>query len=80
MYQSSMSVIKNHPSYAALIRMGDSTLNRILRRMNDGTVYIHWFPVLKALAGEDPVLPQARGKIAEMAQSWLDWGRANGRI
>jgi hypothetical protein len=30
--------------------------------------------------GEDPVPEESKGKVAEMAQAWLAWGRKAGQI
>ena len=38
----------------------------------------HWFWALKAVTGEDPVLPEQRGRIKEMTKAWLQWGHRQG--
>jgi hypothetical protein len=35
----------------------------------------HWFWALKSITGEDPVSPEQRGRINEMTEAWLSWGR-----
>lgn len=37
-----------------------------------------WFWALQAITEEDPVPPQARGKVREMARAWIDWGPVRG--
>jgi len=38
----------------------------------------HWFWALRAITGADPVPVESRGKLKEMAQAWLAWGRTYG--
>jgi hypothetical protein len=33
---------------------------------------------LEAITGANPVLPEQRGRLDEMAAAWLAWGRENG--
>ena len=40
----------------------------------------HWFWALKSITGEDPVLPEHRGRIKQMAEAWLWWGKKQGYI
>jgi hypothetical protein len=34
----------------------------------------HWFWALEAITGQDPVQPEARGKVRLMAEAWILWG------
>lgn len=38
----------------------------------------HWFWALKAITGADPVPEACRGKVRDMARSWVEWGRRQG--
>lgn len=38
----------------------------------------HWFVALSAITGVNPVKPEQRGRLQEMAQAWIIWGQANG--
>ncbi len=77
---SSLSKITSHPHFSEIVAMGEIALKLILLRMKAGEVHIHWFPVLKDIAGIDPVPSDQRGRTAEMARSWVAWGEASGKI
>ena len=34
-----------------------------------------WFWALEAITEENPVPPEAAGKVRLMAQAWIDWGK-----
>jgi hypothetical protein len=76
-WYSSLSSITRHPGFAAIVSMGPPVLRFVLDRMSRGEVRVHWFPVLKDVAKEDPVRPDHRGRLTEMASDWITWGRAN---
>ncbi|HWY86669.1 MAG TPA: hypothetical protein VNX28_08090 [Gemmataceae bacterium] len=75
-YTSSTTEMVMHPAYQQIIGMGREALPLLftaLRQKPD-----HWFWALKAITGEDPVVPADRGKIRRMAQAWLDWAERRG--
>ena len=37
-----------------------------------------WFWALEAITGEDPVPPEAKGKVTLMAEAWEEWGKQHG--
>jgi hypothetical protein len=74
---SSVSAITRHPLYEEIVVLSRPAVRRILARMQQGDIHVHWFPVLRDITGSDPVPPHKRGRIREMAAEWLDWGRAN---
>jgi len=41
---------------------------------------VHWFEVLQAITGEDPVAREQWGNIPAMAAAWLAWGRQHGLV
>lgn len=53
--------------------MGHTAIRLILLEMKKRPG--HWFWALKSITGEDPVLPEQRGRMKEMTQAWLRWGR-----
>lgn len=73
---STIREIVTHPAYLQIIGMGPVALPLLLRELEEGTG--HWFPALRAIAQEDPVLPRHRGILEEMSRDWLDWGRRKG--
>jgi hypothetical protein len=73
---SSTTTIAMHPAYQQIIGMGKSALPLILRELEKELD--HWFWALRAIAGEDPVPEEHRGKMKQMATDWLQWGREQG--
>ena len=64
-----------HPAYQQVIGMGWDVVPCILSELE--TAPDHWFWALTAITGQDPVLPDHRGKLRLMAQDWVRWGTAN---
>jgi hypothetical protein len=64
------------PSYQRIIGLGPAAVPLLLRELERAPD--HWFWALKAITGADPVPPASRGKVREMAQCWLAWGREQG--
>ncbi len=75
-FLSSVTEMAIHPAYQQIIGMGKDAIPLILKELEKNPN--HWFWALKAIAGEDPVNPEDRGKIAKMAEAWLKWGKENG--
>ena len=75
-FSSSATEIAMHPAYQRIIGMGTAAIPLILAELEREPG--HWFWALKAISGDDPVPEDARGKLPEMAQLWLDWGRRHG--
>ena len=75
---SLVSAMAVHPAYQAIIGLGPRALPLILAELERETD--HWFWALKAISREDPVLPESRGKIREMKDAWLRWGREKGYV
>jgi hypothetical protein len=65
-------------AYLRIIGLGPRVLPLILRELE--RELDHWFLALKSVSGEDPVPPQSRGKMQEMANAWLRWGREKGHV
>jgi hypothetical protein len=75
---SSITEIAMHPAYQQIIGMGPIAIPLILSEMKKQPS--HWFWALKSITGEDPVLQEHRGKIFQMAEAWLRWGREQGYL
>ena len=65
-----------HPAYQGIIAIGEPAVPWLLQRLSEKPN--HWFVALNAITGARPVPPESRGRIKEMAQAWLDWGRQQG--
>jgi hypothetical protein len=75
---SSVTEISMNPAYQQIIGMGPVAISLILEDMRSKPG--HWFWALKAITGEDPILPEQRGRIKQMTEAWLQWGRKHGYI
>ena len=75
---SSLTEISMHPSYQQIIGMGQLAVPMILFEL--GQKPDHWFWALKSITGEDPVSPEQRGRMKQMANAWLSWGKEKGYI
>jgi hypothetical protein len=67
---SSPVEIANHPAYHEIIAMGEPAIWLILAELE--TRPDDWFGALRALAGEDPVPPEAEGDLGAMTAAWLE--------
>lgn len=77
-FMSSVSQMAMLPSYQQIIGMGPAVLPLIfqeLQRQAD-----HWFWALASITGDDPDLPEHRGKISLMRDDWLAWARTKGYL
>lgn len=75
---SSVTESAKHPAYQQIIGMGPVAIPLILEEMRRKAG--HWFWALKAITGEDPILPEQRGRIKQMTEAWLQWGKKHGYI
>jgi hypothetical protein len=63
-------------SYQSIIGMGTEALPLILDELRRAPA--QWFWALEAITGENPVPPQAKDNLPEMARAWLEWGQKRG--
>jgi len=75
---SSITRLAMHPAYQQIIGMGEDALPLILQELREKPD--HWFWALAAISGEDPVPAASKGKLQEMADAWLQWGRSRGYL
>ena len=66
------------PPYQRIIGMGWDAVPFILAELQREPD--QWFWALEAITEEDPVPPEAAGKVRLMAQAWVDWGRHRGLV
>ncbi|QHD65753.1 hypothetical protein GS397_00820 [Sphingobium yanoikuyae] len=72
-WASSVSAIKRHPAFTALVAMGKPAAVKIIERLRAGDIRVQWFPILKAITHADPVPADKRGNLPEMAHAWVLW-------
>ena len=75
---SSVEQIAAHPSYQRIISIGTPVIPFILRDLQREPD--HWFVALSEITKEDPIPSSARGRIADMAKAWIEWGKVNNHI
>lgn len=76
-FLSSSSARHGHAAYQEIIGLGKEAVPFLiadLRRTRDG----HLSKALTAITGAHPVPPEARGRIALVAEAWLRWAGENG--
>jgi hypothetical protein len=75
---SSISQMAMHPAYQQIIGMGLDVVPIVLGELS--RELDHWFWALKAITGVDPVPPARQGRMRDMAEAWLHWGRQQGYL
>jgi hypothetical protein len=73
---SSLREMVLHPAYQEIIGMGREALPFLLRELERKPD--HWDWALRAITGENPVPPEHRGRLADIARDWLEWARKKG--
>ncbi len=74
--QSSTAQMSQHPAYQEIISMGTQILPLLLSELKKNPVY--WLSALSVITGENPIKPEQRGRIKQMASAWIEWGRNQG--
>jgi AF2212-like protein len=72
-HTSSAARMAKNPAYQKIIGLGEAAVPLILAELRKEPD--HWFVALHTITGADPVPPESRGKVAEMAAAWLAWGK-----
>lgn len=75
-FTSSLTEMVLHPAYQRIIGMGPAAVPFLLRELEERPD--HWFWALSAITGADPVQPEQRGRVKNMAQAWLRWAEEQG--
>jgi len=75
-YSSSPTEKNNHWAYQQIIGIGWPVVPVLLRELEVNPD--HWFYALRKITGANPVPPESRGKLNEMASAWLHWAKNNG--
>lgn len=70
------------PSYQHILGMGPGAIPFILAELeSEGNAPDHiWFLALAAITHDNPVPPNSRGKLLEMAKAWIEWGKIKGYV
>lgn len=73
---SLISDIVLNTAYQQIIGMGAPAIPLILQELKEKPD--HWFWALRSIIGESPIPPKARGRLSQMTEAWLTWGREHG--
>ena len=73
---SSTAQMSQHPAYQEIISMGTKIVPLLLSELKKNPLY--WLAALSAITGENPVKPEQRGRVKQMASAWMEWGRNQG--
>ena len=65
-----------HPAYQRIIGMGQPVVPLILRELEREPD--HWFWALQSITGANPVKLEQRGRLMQMAEAWVQWGKDRG--
>ena len=75
---SSTVEMTKHPAYQKIVSMGKAVVPYLLEDLRNNPLY--WLPALRQITQQNPVQPEQRGKIKQMAEAWLNWGKQEGYI
>ena len=75
---SSTVEMTKHPAYQKIVKMGKAVVPFLLEDLRQNPLY--WLPALRQITQQNPVQPEQRGKIKQMAEAWLNWGKQEGYI
>ena len=73
---SKMEQITSHPAYRRIVELGEPAVPLILQELHRAGG--DWFPALRAITKANPVPAESRGKMSEIREAWLRWGREHG--
>jgi len=68
--------MSEHPAYQEIINMGTKIVPLLLSELENNPLY--WLSALSAITGENPIKPEQRGRVKQMASAWIEWGKNQG--
>ena len=68
--------MSQHPAYQEIISMGTQIVPLLLSKLKRNPLY--WLSALTAITGKNPIKPEQRGRVKQMASAWINWGRNQG--
>lgn len=74
-HSSKIRDLAMHPAYQQIIGMGEPAVPLLLKEMGERPDY--WMWALRAITGVNPIAEGNRGKLKEIAQAWVKWGKDN---
>lgn len=79
-FVSSTEDICQHFVFQELKKLGQLSAEQCLRRLEQGDFRAHWFLLLHAISGQNPIAPFHRGIVRKMAEDWISWGVGRGLL
>jgi hypothetical protein len=73
---SSTAQMSQHPAYQEIISMGTKIVPLLLSELKQNPLY--WLSALSEITGTNPIKPEQRGRVKQMAEAWLEWGKNQG--
>jgi hypothetical protein len=73
---SSTATMCEHPAYQEIISMGNKIIPLLLQELKNNPLY--WLFALNEITCVNPIKPEQRGKVKQMAEAWLEWGKNQG--
>jgi hypothetical protein len=73
---SSPDVLRSHPAFQEIIGLGEAVVSLMLHDLEERPRL--WVWALPEITETNPVPPADRGKIRQMTEAWLRWGKENG--
>jgi hypothetical protein len=67
---SSTAQMSQHPAYQEIISMGTKVVPLLLRELKQNPLY--WLLALSEITGENPIKPEQRGRVKQMAEAWIE--------
>ncbi|NES71558.1 MAG: hypothetical protein F6K24_43335 [Okeania sp. SIO2D1] len=79
-FLSSTMQMSIHPAYQQIIGLGPYVIPLLLRELAHNNEPDHWFWALSAITGENPITEEQRGRMSQMKEAWIKWGKAKGYV
>jgi hypothetical protein len=70
--------MSEHPAYQEIINMGMKIVPLLLSELKKNPLY--WLSALSEITGENPIKPEQRGRVKQMASAWIEWGENQGYV
>jgi hypothetical protein len=73
---SSTAQMSQHPAYQEIVSMGTKVVPLLLQELKQNPLY--WLLALSEITGANPIKPEQRGRVKQMAEAWIEWGKNRG--
>lgn len=77
-FLSNLTTIVENQSYQLIIGMGEKVIPSILRYLQEKPDWLG--PALTKITGECPIPDEIAGRLKEITECWIQWGKDKGYI